>query len=207
MQPAAPERIAQCGNSVSEQHERDGGRQSEAGPCRKCARIARARQPDSDSDLAARWPRQELTQRDKVGIHFFFEPFSANDEVIMKVAEMRDGSAKAREPEPKENEKNFPRRTLMSSCGRGCCVRDFWPVDHAHLVLKPVPYAPQRTGRGWALTVILAIIISKVDIVFQYGDCDTSQSDTFASMAARGPCSPGFHYLCITRSRAHLHAE
>jgi hypothetical protein len=97
----------------------------------------------------------------------------------VKVAEMRDGAAKAREPEPKKNEENFTRRALMSSCGRRrCCVRDFSPVDHAHLSWNAFPTPrSEREPLGLTvilamLTVILAIKISKVDIVIQYGDCD-----------------------------------
>jgi len=41
-----------------------------------------------------------LRERDQVDIGFFLEPFAVYDDVFVKIAEMRDGAAEARQAEP-----------------------------------------------------------------------------------------------------------
>src|SRR5438093_13519115 len=39
-----------------------------------------------------------------------------HDEFVMEITEMGDGAAEAREPEAKEDEKDFPSRTTLTDC-------------------------------------------------------------------------------------------
>src|SRR2546426_8053517 len=51
-----------------EQHQDDRRRQGEAKPGEQPARHPSAPGPDQNAELAARWPRQHLTERDEIGV-------------------------------------------------------------------------------------------------------------------------------------------
>jgi hypothetical protein len=59
----------------------------------KGAGVTRPREPDRQSDLAARRTGQELTERLQVGNGGGVEPLAPADELIAKTADMRDRSA------------------------------------------------------------------------------------------------------------------
>ena len=108
MQQARSSRPVQRFGAISEEDERNRRRQRKGGPRRKCAGIARTHESDRKSGLARRRPRQELTQRDKIGIGLFVEPFATHDEFLTEIAEMGDRTAEACQPEPQEGAKDFP---------------------------------------------------------------------------------------------------
>ena len=107
MQPAAVQRIAERGDAIAEQNQRDRRRQREAAPRRERTGIAGARQPDGDADLAARRSGQELRQRHEVDIGLFVEPTPAHHEFLVEIAEMRDRAAEAGESEPEKHGEDF----------------------------------------------------------------------------------------------------
>jgi hypothetical protein len=113
VQPAAAARAAEGFDAVGEQHQRNRGRQGEADPCRERAEVAGARQADGNSNLAAGRPREELAKRNEIGVGLFPEPPASHDELVVKVAEMRDRTAETGEPEPKEDEQNLPNGTAL----------------------------------------------------------------------------------------------
>ena len=65
-----------------------------ASPRGKRAAITRAREADRNADLARRRARQELAQRNEVGIGSIVEPMPAGDELVAEIPDMRDRSAK-----------------------------------------------------------------------------------------------------------------
>ena len=110
VQPGGVDR-AEVLDAERKQHQRDGRGQGEPGPGGERAGKPGAGQADADADLAARRTRQELAQRHEVGIGRLVEPAAALDELLPKVAEMRDRSAERGEPEPQEGDEDFaPRR-------------------------------------------------------------------------------------------------
>jgi hypothetical protein len=52
---------------------------------------------DRDPDLAAGWPRQELTKRDEIGVCMLANPFPPADVFFTEVAEVRDWPAERSE--------------------------------------------------------------------------------------------------------------
>jgi hypothetical protein len=115
MQPTAPEHIAQRSDAIAEQHQRDHGRQREAGPGGECARIAGTQKAEHDTDLAARRSRQELRQRHQVDMGFLVGPFSVHDKFPVEIAEMGDRAAEARRAEAQERGKNVRGATTARS--------------------------------------------------------------------------------------------
>jgi len=86
-----------------EGEENDCRRHREGEPRRQSAEQAVAAQDaEGEADLAGSRPRQELAERNDVGITAFAEPFSPFDEFRPEVAEMRDRPAERGEPELEE---------------------------------------------------------------------------------------------------------
>jgi len=59
--------------------------------------------------LAARRPRQELTEGHKIGVCLLVEPTAANHELLPEVADVSDRAAKAAHAELRESAQNFER--------------------------------------------------------------------------------------------------
>ena len=57
--------------------------------------------PSADPDLAAGRPRQELAERDQVGVGRLVDPLAAVDVLLAEVAEVRDRPAERGQPEPR----------------------------------------------------------------------------------------------------------
>jgi hypothetical protein len=129
VQPAAAKRVAERGDAIAEQHQRDRRRHREAGPGGERARIAGARQAERDADLAARRAGQELRQRHQVDVSLFVEPFAAHDEFLVEIAEMSDRAAEARQSEPQKRGKNFSRTAAARS---RICRRAGWFLHGSH---------------------------------------------------------------------------
>jgi hypothetical protein len=66
---------------------------------------------ESDADLAARRPGQELTERDDIDVSHFIQPFAALYEFPPEVAKMRDRPTEARNAEPQKDEQHFEERS------------------------------------------------------------------------------------------------
>jgi hypothetical protein len=71
-----------------------------------------ARQADRQAHLAAGWTRQELAERNQIGVGTLIEPPAPSDEFFTEVAEMRDRAAERCQPQPKKDEQN-----LACACG------------------------------------------------------------------------------------------
>src|SRR6516225_4908802 len=99
MQPAGPEPATERINAISEQHQRNRGRQGKTAPRRQCADIPRSQQANRYADLAAGRPWKKLTERDKIGICAFIKPSATDDIFVRKISEMGDWSAKRCETE------------------------------------------------------------------------------------------------------------
>jgi hypothetical protein len=126
VQPAGAGGIAERVDAVAEQHHGDGRRQRESDPGRQGSRIPAAQQADGDTHLARGRPRQELAERDQVGVALVVEPAPPAHELLAEIAEMRDRSAEARQPEPKEHGEDFER----ASAGTPICGGDVLARRH-----------------------------------------------------------------------------
>jgi hypothetical protein len=100
MQPARACGVAERVDAVTEQDHGDRRWQREPYPGCQGAGVTRAQQPDGDADLARSRPRQELAKGDEIGVAAVVEPTPPDDELVAKIAEMRDRSAEGGEAEP-----------------------------------------------------------------------------------------------------------
>src|SRR5579871_2072751 len=96
--------------SISEDGHGDRRRQGEPGPGGESTKIAGADEPDRKAGLAARGPRQELRERDQVGIGGLVEPAPSNDEFPSEVAEVGNRPAEAGQAELEKDEEDFEGR-------------------------------------------------------------------------------------------------
>ena len=99
--------VAEAADAISEGDERQRRRQGEAEPRRESAGQTSAQHAENNADLTARRPRQELAERDDVGIGRFIKPLAALDEFGAEIPKMRDRAAKARDAQSKERQKHF----------------------------------------------------------------------------------------------------
>ena len=98
MQQAGADRSAQCANAVGEEDEDRGRRQGETDLGGERAQVTGSHQPDRESNLAARWARQELAKPDKIGEGVFVDPFPSQDELVAEVADVSDRTGKQVSP-------------------------------------------------------------------------------------------------------------
>ena len=105
---ALGERAGEGGRTEREGEENEGRRHGEGEPRRKSAEQAVAAQDaEREADLAGSRPRQELAERDDIGVAAFAEPFPPFDEFRPEVAEMRDRPAERREAQFEEGGENL----------------------------------------------------------------------------------------------------
>jgi len=116
MQPGRVLDVAKCGDAVGERDHCDSRRTGKAEPGGETSRQPRAQHADRHAGLARRRSRQELAQRDDVGVGRLVEPFPPLDELGAEVAEMRDRAAKARAAEAEEGEQNRDKRPIAGVC-------------------------------------------------------------------------------------------
>jgi hypothetical protein len=64
------------------------------------------RKPYGKSDLTRRRTRQELAERDEIGVGTFRYPLTPGDEFIVEIAEMSNRSAEGREAQPQVDEQD-----------------------------------------------------------------------------------------------------
>ena len=113
MKQAGTHRADQRARAIGKENHRDRRRQRKAAPRGQCAAIAGAHEPDGKADLAGCWAGQKLAQRHEVNIGLLVEPFATDDEFLAKIAEMRDRTAEARQPQPQKSEQDFGRVAAM----------------------------------------------------------------------------------------------
>jgi len=104
------ERAAQSIEGVGEDHHEDGRREREAEPRQKRTERSRAEEADRNADLAARWTRKRLTQRDEIRVGGLVDPVPAHDVLATEVPQMSDRPTERREPEPQRDEEDLERR-------------------------------------------------------------------------------------------------
>src|SRR5271166_2344378 len=114
-QAAAP-KMAERGDAAAEQDQRQCGRHGEPNPGGERPRYSSPRHPDDDADLAARRSRQELAQRDDIGVVRFVKPAAMLDELGAKEPEMSYRPAEGCEAEPRKDAQDFKRRTGVDGC-------------------------------------------------------------------------------------------
>ena len=100
MQQTARDATGKSRHRVAEEHQRERGRQGETEPGCASAGQARAREPDTDADLARRRTRQKLAEGDEIEVGAFVQPCEAAHERIAEVTEMGDRPAERGESEP-----------------------------------------------------------------------------------------------------------
>jgi hypothetical protein len=76
-----------------ERNERDRRRQRESAPRGERSEHARALVADGDADLTAGGTRQKLAERHDRRVASFIEPSPSADELVAKIADVRDGAA------------------------------------------------------------------------------------------------------------------
>ncbi len=100
-QPGA-DRALEGGRAVGEQHQKQGGGEGERGPGGEGPERAAAHQAERKPDLAARRTGKKLAEGDEIGITRLVDPFSARDQLVPEVSEMRDRAAKRGQAEFQE---------------------------------------------------------------------------------------------------------
>jgi hypothetical protein len=103
MQPAAAGDIAERAHAVGEQHHRQRGGPGEAGPRGQRSGVAGVQEADGNSHLAGGRSGQELAERHHIRIGTIVEPAPPGDELVAKIAEMRNGPAERRQAEAQES--------------------------------------------------------------------------------------------------------
>ncbi|MNL47749.1 hypothetical protein D3C87_1705520 [compost metagenome] len=113
MQRAGGNGRAISGNAQGKQDQGNRRRQRKASPGRQRARVSGPGQPQRDADLAARRPRQELAQCNQIRVAAFAQPAPSRDELIAKVAQVRNRAAERGQPEAQEDQKHRPRTAAV----------------------------------------------------------------------------------------------
>src|SRR5690606_21543318 len=91
------------------ENEKDGRWEGKADPGRQRAQRPRPHQTQRKADLARGRPRQELTQRHKIGIACLAQPAPPRHEFIAKITKMGDRPAKAGQTELEKGRKDHGR--------------------------------------------------------------------------------------------------
>ncbi len=117
-EPAAaePRRVGMRHAIGEGEHDQRGG-QGEGEPSRGHAQRAGAHQPDRHAHLAGGGTRQELAQRDEIGVGLLAQPLPAPHQLLAEIAEMRHRSAEGGEAELQEDAEHLARRAGIG--GRG----------------------------------------------------------------------------------------
>ena len=170
MQPARACGVAERVDAVAEQDHGDRRRQRESYPGCQGAGVTRAQQPDGDADLARSRPRQELAKGDEIGVAAVVEPTPPDDELVAKIAEMRDRSAEGGQSQPKEYGKDFKPVTWNGSYRRGprraaaSCSRSLDCLSAIGIDIRAGAFpsgAPRQSGpvaaTFWLLRLVTAV--------------------------------------------------
>ena len=161
VQPAAAQRVAGCRKSIGEHDQRESRWKREGGPGGKCAGIARPQQTDRDSDLAGGGTRQELAQRNQIGVSLLLEPFAAFDELVAEIAEMGDGTAERRQAQLQKDREDLAGAALWSVAAH--CETPALVVS-----ISSPPRRIRQPGRSDALPAVSGSCGSGPGIVLRY---------------------------------------
>ena len=109
MQQARSDRSIDSGSTIRKKHQRNRRGNSEPGPRSQSARIACADEADRKPYLATGRPRKELTECDDIGVGRLVKPAATHDELFVEVAEVRNRTAEATQPQLEEHAQNLKR--------------------------------------------------------------------------------------------------
>src|SRR6516164_2080888 len=94
--------------------------------------MAGAHYADTGAHLAARWSRQELAERDDVGIGRLVQPSAPFHKLGSKIAEMCDRTAERGQSQAKKSAQHLERRTaLLCMVHHKSRLRHVRPLHHA----------------------------------------------------------------------------
>ncbi len=134
------------GGAERENKEDECRRQREGAPGGKPARKAVAPEDaEREADLAGSRARQELAERDEIGIIGLVDPFAPHHQFVPEIAEMGDRPAEGGEAELQENTENFERRAL----GRAGNGQGVVTGVHRHLRYR----SPRAAGRPYLVVI------------------------------------------------------
>ena len=102
--------------AIREQRQGDRRRKREAQPGREATQLSCTQDADADAELATGRPRQELKQRDQVGIGCLVHPAASQDVLVAEVAQVRNRAAEAADAKTRSHQKYFPDGSLRA-CG------------------------------------------------------------------------------------------
>ena len=114
---------------MGKKHERDGGRQREAGPSREAAEIAGPHEADEKPDLTTGRTGQELAQPDEIGICVLVKSAASHNELFTEIPEVSDRPAEAGEAKLQEGKEDFNVGAALTLVGLG------WMRDDRHALL------------------------------------------------------------------------
>jgi hypothetical protein len=117
VQCARRQQLAMAGKPEREQDHGERRGQREAGPGGQRAAVAVSGNADRHTHLAAGRSRQELAQRDQIGVSTLAEPAPAGDELVAEIAEMRDRAAERGQAQAQEDQEQIP-EALTTPAGR-----------------------------------------------------------------------------------------
>jgi hypothetical protein len=106
-------------NAIGKRDERQRRRQGEPDPRRQSAEPTGSAQPERHAHLAAGRPRQELAERDQVGVAAIVQPAAPLDKLAAEIAQMRDRPAERREAKPDKCSQDLQRRAFGRRAGCG----------------------------------------------------------------------------------------
>src|SRR5262249_2683176 len=119
-------------------------RQRKSRPCRQRTEITCARQADRYSYFAACRPWEELRNRNEVRVGLLLQPVAANDELIAKIAEVRNRPPETGQSELAENREYFHRSANLPLRGVGHLsdMRVHRKLYDARRIAHRAPYSP-----------------------------------------------------------------
>ena len=112
MDHAGADRALEDGGAIGEGEQDQSRGQGECRPGGERAERAAAQETERESDLARGGTGQELAERDQIGIARVVDPAPAHDQLVAKIAEIRDRPAERGEPELQECQEHL-------ECGPG----------------------------------------------------------------------------------------
>ena len=120
MQHALRQRPVQRRRTQRKGHEQQRRWQGKACPGCQPAQRARPHRPQCEAHLARCRARQELAERHQIGIAGFADPAPPRHQLIAKIAQMRDGTAKARQAQLEEGPEHLAHTALPRPLAHAC---------------------------------------------------------------------------------------
>jgi hypothetical protein len=125
------------GKSQREQDHDQRGRQREPGEGGQRPAVAVPGKADRHADLAAGGARQELAQRDQIGVRALAEPAPVGDEFLAEITQMRDRAAERGQAQAQKDHKQAPQAfTACAALQVACARRHGCPVGSKRWLLN-----------------------------------------------------------------------